>query len=137
MGQFPTQRRTVMGAPVPTATPAKGAVMEPGKLSLITTSTAGNYFLPAVPPEQVGATVSVVVDTNSTRDVAVVAYSSADTFYGSTANLCLFSTGRTFIAAEFVATSTSRWAITNVTAVPHSTIAGGVVTLSASTVAAS
>jgi hypothetical protein len=59
-----------------------------------------------------GLRKTLVVDPNSTREVAVYNASTAVTFFGSTGNALVFSTGAGTKQVELVSLSATQWAFT-------------------------
>lgn len=59
-----------------------------------------------------GLRKTLLADPNSTRQVAVYNVSTGITFFGSTANALLFSTGTGYRSVELVGISATQWGVT-------------------------
>jgi hypothetical protein len=87
--------------------------------------TAANLVYTLAPPAWAGQRKQILADLNSTKEVTVRTKTSAATFFGSTKNSFVFSTGSTAPPAhvELIGLSTVQWAIANI-ASTSVTIAG-------------
>ena len=74
--------------------------------------TAANHGFILQSPVK-GIPKTLLVDCNSTRTVTVYAESTATTFFGSTTNSVVFSTGTGLRHLDLVGLSTSQWGITS------------------------
>lgn len=105
-------------APLQTLTGASTAteITNDGVTTITVTTgegTAANLVYTLAAPGWAGQRKTILADLNSTKEVTVRTKTSAATFFGSTKNSFVFSTGSTYApsSVDLIATSTVVWAI--------------------------
>ena len=90
-----------------------GTILSDSGMSIIAATTNADRIFRLARPSQAGVHKVVVVNVNASTDtVAVRTASTADTFFGSTNQTLLATTGANVQAfAHFVAASTAAWAL--------------------------
>lgn len=114
------------GSDVVQALTSTGTAVNRHGVTTITASGSGTQTFGLQSPVK-GVRKTILVDLNSTADVAVALNSTTTTFYGTTANLATFSTGVGVKALELVGLSTSSWAVVSQTT--GVTLSGSTVTV--------